>query len=212
MIFRDRGEAGRLLAGKLSEVLTEPSNLVVLGIPRGGVVVAAEVSKLLKAPLEVVVVRKLGVPGHEEFAFGAIDVDGQMVIDQPLVTQLGLSPEMVEAVRKRELAEALRREALFREGRPRFKLNGKTAVIVDDGLATGATAEAAINYVRGKGPARLILATPVAAGDTVSRLKGLVDGLVVLDVPDDFMAVGQFYHEFPQVSDEEVGRILSSGC
>lgn len=213
MTFLNRTEAGGVLAEKLKVVLStlsvEAKNVVVLGIPRGGVVVAAVVAKVLKTSLDVVVVRKLGVPGHPEFAFGAVDVEGRFVIDEETVSRLGLSTKMMGEVRQREYGEARRREAVFRRGREPLSLMGKTAILVDDGIATGATTESAIRYVKSLNPAKVILAVPVSPPDTVDKLRPLVDEMVVLFTPANFMAVGQFYRDFPQTSDEEVVDLLS---
>jgi len=208
MIFKNRAEAGKILAEALA-YLKDRQNVVVLGIPRGGVVVAAEVSKILKVPLSVVVVRKLGVPGHSELAFGAVDVKDTATLDRDLIRQLRLSRSVIDNVREREWLEAKKREKLFRWDRNELDLKGKIILLIDDGLATGATTTAAINYIRKKNPAKLILAVPVAPPETVNKLRLLVDDMTVLQAPPDFTAVGQFYSDFPQVSDEEVINLLS---
>ena len=208
MIFKNRAEAGKILAEALA-YLKDRQNVVVLGIPRGGVVVAAEVSKILKVPLSVVVVRKLGVPGHSELAFGAVDVKDTATLDRDLIRQLRLSRSVIDNVREREWLEAKKREKLFRWDRNELDLKGKIILLIDDGLATGATTTAAINYIRKKNPAKLILAVPVAPPETVNKLRLLVDDMTVLQAPPDFTAVGQFYSDFPQVSGEEVINLLS---
>lgn len=211
MIFKDRLQAGRMLGERIAydkpDSVGNPK-VIVLGIPRGGVVVAAEVSKVLECPLDVVVVRKLGVPGHEEFGFGAVDLDGQAVFDESTIRRLGLTSAIVEKVRQKELAEAGRREAVFRAGKNPLDLKSQIAVLVDDGLATGVTTQAAVNYTRRHRPSEIVLAVPVAALDTVAKLKPLVDDLIVLATPENFMAVGQFYEDFSQVSDAEVIKFL----
>lgn len=213
MVFLNREEAGKALAKRIraslpSETLRK-GKILVLGLPRGGVAVAAPVARELSLPLDVLVVRKLGVPGHEEFAFGAVDLDGQMVVEGETIRRLNLSSEKVNQVVERELKEAQRRAGLYRKGKGELKISGKTVIVVDDGLATGATAEAAVGYVRRRGPMVVILASPVASPEAFSRLKKLVDSAVVLEVPDNFDAVGQFYSEFSQTSDAEVIRLLS---
>lgn len=221
MVFRDRIDAGEQLARILStrhpEFINNP-HVVVLGIPRGGVVVAAQVSKALRVPLDAAVVRKLGVPYHPEFAFGAIDAAGGAVINTATVSSLGLEREDIEGVKEKELAEAQRREKEFRGGREPLELTGKTAIVVDDGVATGATVEAAIKYVLSKGASEVVLATPVIAADTLENLRNAFHELlsrndtnfeiVCLDAPEFFAAVGQFYVDFPQTSDEEVKALL----
>lgn len=184
-------------------------DVVVLGIPRGGVVVAAEVSKILKSPLSVIVVRKLGVPSHPELAFGAVDADGNVVLDKEMVGRLGLSRRTISEIREREQGEAKRREKLFRKNKDELDLKGKLTILVDDGIATGATTEAAIKCIKKDDPLKLILATPVAPPETAEKLRLLVDDLIVLQTPPDFMAVGQFYSDFPQTLDEEVIGLLS---
>lgn len=211
MIFKDRSEAGKILAEKLA-YLKDRKDIVVLGIPRGGVVVAAEVSKILKSPLSVIVIRKLGIPSHPELAFGAVDADGNVVLDKEMVGRLGLSRRTISEVREREQGEAERREKLFRKNKDELDLKGKLIILVDDGIATGATTEAAIKCIKKNDPLKLILAAPVAPPETVDKLRPSVDDLIVLQTPSDFMAVGQFYSYFPQVSDEEVINLLFLSC
>lgn len=209
MIFLDRVSAGKILAERLLKLSLSARPPVVLGIPRGGAVVAFEVAKALGVPLDVVVVRKLGVPLHKELAFGAIDLEGKTVLDRSLIRQLGIGPAEIETVREKEWAEARRREEIFR-GKPRrpLDLKGKLAIIVDDGIATGETAEAAVNFVRSKGAETVILAAPVGSPETAARLRSIVEAMVILETPPDFLAVGQFYENFPQTSDEEVINLL----
>lgn len=219
MIFKDRLQAGQVLGEKIANDnpgLVGNPRVVVLGIPRGGVVVASEISKQLSVPLDVVIVRKLGVPYSPEFAFGAVDLDGRAVINESTVLQLGLTSNQIEEVKEKELSEARRREEKFRRGRWRLNLRGRTVILVDDGIATGATAEAATDYVLSRNPSKVILAAPVMAADTAASLKSKFKNqnakfsLVYLEAPKDFAAVGQFYEGFPQVTDEEVVGILSS--
>lgn len=208
MIFKNRQEAGKQLAGGLS-LYKDGKDTVVLGIPRGGVVVAAAVAKELGAPLDIVVARKIGAPGHAELAIGAVDSTGQVFLNEELVARLGVGADYLEKVKKEEKREARRREEVFRAGRPPLSLTNKVVIVVDDGIATGATATAALRSVKAQNPRRLILAVPVAPPETVAALRGEVDELVVLAVPSDFAAVGHFYEAFPQVSDEEVVALLN---
>lgn len=181
---------------------------IVLGLPRGGVPVAAQVARALGAPLDVLLVRKLGVPSREEFAFGAIGEDGARVLDDSLVRQLGLDADDVERVERRERTELERRRARYRAGRAPRALEGRTAVIVDDGLATGATARVAVEVARARGARRIIVAVPVAPRDAVADLARLVD-VVCLLTPGTFQAVGEWYDAFDQTSDDEVTTLLA---
>lgn len=202
--FADRQQAGRMLAERLAEhPLTEP---VVLGLPRGGVPVAAEIAQALAAPLDVLVVRKLGFPGHEEFAMGAVGEGGARVLDQRVAA--GVSRRDLDRIEAREAAEVEERVARFREGRPAIDLQGRTAVIVDDGIATGATARAACAIARARDAAAIVLAVPVAAPDSLAGLADAADEIVCLYAPAGFMAVGMHYVDFRQVEDAEVVRLL----
>lgn len=193
-----------MLAERLAEhPLTEP---VVLGLPRGGVPVAAEIAQALAAPLDVLVVRKLGFPGHEEFAMGAVGEGGARVLDQRVAA--GVSRRDLERIEAREAAEVEERVARFREGRPAIDLQGRTAVIVDDGVATGATARAACAIARARDAAAIVLAVPVAAPDSLAGLADAADEIVCLYAPAGFMAVGMHYVDFRQVEDAEVVRLL----
>ncbi|HEX4868808.1 MAG TPA: phosphoribosyltransferase [Acidimicrobiales bacterium] len=207
MRFRDRAEAGRLLAEALAPL--GPEGPVVIGLPRGGVPVAAEVSKLLDAPLDVVVVRKLGHPAQPELGVGAIGEDGVVVVNQGLVARTGVHRADLDAIADREAAELARRVELYRGGRPRLAVAGRTVVLVDDGLATGFTARAAIELLHRDGVARLVLAVPVAPADTVRELGELVDEVVALRTPGSFQAIGQWYEDFHQVDDATVTRCLA---
>jgi putative phosphoribosyl transferase len=204
--FRDRTHAGRVLAGRLlGHDLRSP---VVLGLPRGGVPVAAEVATALGVPLEVYVARKIGAPGHEELGIGAI-AEG---LDEPVLTassrSLGLRPSDLDALASRVRAEVARRVDRYRAGRPLPELADRDVVVVDDGLATGVTAEAALRALRQRRPRWLVLAAPVCAHDTAARLAGMADDLVCVEEPLDFIAVGEWYEDFHQVADEEVMRLL----
>ena len=207
MLFADRHDAGR----RLAEALTAGRRLddaVILALPRGGVPVAYEVAEATGAPLDVFVVRKLGVPGREELAMGAIASGGVVVLNEEVITGLGITEEEVEAVARREADELVRREQLFREGRPPPEVRGRTVVLIDDGLATGSTMLAAIAALRQLGPAHLIVAVPVAAPPTSARVAEEVDDLVCLATPEPFYGVGQFYADFSQTSDEEVRALV----
>lgn len=195
-----------MLAARVLE--RSPADPVVLGLPRGGVPVAAEVAQLLAAPLDILVVRKLGYPGHEEYAMGAVG-EGATTVLNPEVVSAGLvSADVVERARLRESAEVERRVARFREGRPAAELRGRTAVIVDDGVATGATAKAGCAIARAWGAARVMLAVPVAAPDSLAGLQDAADEVVCLRAPSRFMAVGMHYIDFRQVDDSEVIELL----
>ncbi|MGW0550732.1 alpha/beta family hydrolase [Streptomyces altiplanensis] len=210
MLFTDRVDAGRRLALALRHLKAEGP--VVLGLPRGGVPVAFEVARALDAPLDVVVVRKLGVPYHRELGFGAIGEGGARVISDDIVRRSGLREEALVAVERAEEAELERRARRFRGDRPRLALDGRTAVVVDDGIATGATAAAACEVVRAQGAARVVLAAPVAAPDAVARLSTEADDVVCLSVPQMFRAVGEWYENFTQTSDEEVVALLAQAA
>jgi len=183
-------------------------DVIVLGIPRGGVVVAAEVAWAIGAPLEVYITRKIGAPYNPELAIGAIASSGDVVLDKALMTSLGVSPEYVQDETERQRREIERRLRKYRGNRPAQKLEGKTILLVDDGIATGATTLAAIRALKKQKPAELILAVPVGPPDTVARLREEVDKLVCLETPHLFWAVGAFYVVFDQTSDEEVVRLL----
>ncbi len=208
-MFRDRQEAGRLLAQRLEDLRGDPS-VVVLGVPRGGVVVAAEIARHLGAPLDVYITRKLGAPGNPELAIGAVAEDGTLVLDPETIAMLHVSEQYLEEERERQQAEIQRRALRYRGGRPPIPLEGKRVVLVDDGVATGRTLEAAIRALRQHPLKELILAVPVGPPSTIHRLRELVDRLEVLETPEFFWAVGMFYEDFHQVSDAEVERLLQS--
>ncbi len=208
MRFRDREDAGRQLAASLAEY-GHRSDVLVLGLPRGGVPVAHEVAAALGAPLDVFLVRKLGVPGHPELAMGAIASGGVEVLSQDIIAQLGVPPPLVEQVAVRERLELERRDQVFRSGRRQPVVRGRTVVLVDDGLATGATMEAAIVALRRLGPAAIVVAAPVGAADTCRRLEALADRVVCLATPTPFDAVGLWYDNFTQTTDDEVQRLLA---
>jgi putative phosphoribosyl transferase len=205
--FRDRFHAGQVLAERLQDLRGDPE-LLVLALPRGGVPVAFGVATRLHAPLDVFVVRKLGVPGHEELAMGAVASGGIRVIDTATVQALGISPDEIEAVTQRELSELERQERAFRAGRPAPKVEGKTVVLVDDGLATGATMRAAALALRSKNVGRLIVAVPVASVQACEEFQNQVNRVVCLLTPEPFHAVGLWYEDFSPVSDQEVRNLL----
>lgn len=206
-IFRDRAEAGRELASRLAGYAGR-RDVVVLALPRGGVPVAAEVARALGAPLDVFVVRKLGVPGHEELAMGALATGGVRVLNDEVVASLKIPPYLIERVAAQEREELDRRERLYRGGRPPAEVRGRAIILVDDGLATGATMQAAIRAIRKRGPGRIVVAVPTAARSTAARLESEADEVVCAVRPEPFWAVGASYEDFEQTSDDEVRRLL----
>ena len=205
--FKDRAEAGRLLAGRLREYAGR-DDVVVLGLPRGGVPVAAEIARAIDAPLDVFLVRKLGVPGHEELAFGAIATGGMRVLNQPVLEQLALPAEWIEAIDAKERRELERRERAYRGERPPPDLAGRTVILVDDGLATGATMLAAVRAVKLDDPTRVVVAVPVADPEVCRALGAEVDDIVCLQTPNRLGAVGVWYEDFSQTADEDVRDLL----
>lgn len=204
--YADRREAGRVLASRLLDYRGR-AGVMVLALPRGGVAVAFEVAQALQAPLDVLVVRKLGLPGHEEFAMGAIASGGVCVLNP--VPGLDVPAETLESVTAREQAELARREQLYRGGAAPLALQGRVVIVVDDGLATGSTMQAAVLAIRRQRPARLVVAVPVGAAETVRTLQGEADEVVCPAMPEPFHAVGLWYRDFPQASDEEVRQLLA---
>jgi putative phosphoribosyl transferase len=209
MRFHDRQHAGEILASRLA-VYAGRDDVLVLGLPRGGVPVAFEVARALRAPLDVFTVRKLGVPGHEEYAFGAIATGGVRVLDHEVMAALGLPAHVVEQVTARERCELERRERAYRGDRPLPAMTGKTVIVVDDGLATGASMRAAVQALRALGPAAIVIAVPTGAWSTCQALRGDVDALVCATMPEPFHAVGEHYDDFRPTSDEEVHRLLAA--
>lgn len=207
--FRDRADAGRQLATALAPYANRP-DVIVLGLPRGGIPVAAEVARALRAPLDVFVVRKLGVPGHEEFAMGAIASGGVRLLDRRTVAAAGLTPAQVESVTAAERAELDRRERSYRGDRPFPDLTGRTVILVDDGLATGASMRAAVEALRQERPARIVVAVPVAAPETCRAFRAIADDIVCAATPEPFYAVGRWYDDFSQTTDQEVHELLAS--
>jgi predicted phosphoribosyltransferase len=205
--FRDRVEAGRLLARELGAYADDP-HVLVLALPRGGVPVAFEVARELGAPLDVFVVRKLGVPGHEEFAMGAIAIGGVRLVDEDIVRELEISPAEVEAVLDTEQRELERRALLYRGDRPPPDIAGRTVILVDDGLATGATMRVAVAALRQEHPGRIVVAVPIAPPETCVALRRVADDVVCAVAPDRFYAVGLWYENFEQTTDEEVHDLI----
>ena len=206
-LFRDRVEAGELLAGRLADY-RDRDDVVVLALPRGGVPVAREVARALGVPLDVYVVRKLGVPGHEELAMGAIATGGVRQINRDVVDALGIPGSVIDAVAKREQLELERREQTYRGDRGPVSLANKIVILVDDGLATGSTMRAAVMAARQQQPARVIVAVPVGAPSTCADLATEADAVVCVRTPDPFVAVGLWYRDFTPTTDDEVRRLL----
>ncbi|HEY4231001.1 MAG TPA: phosphoribosyltransferase family protein [Thermoanaerobaculia bacterium] len=207
-MLQDRREGGRVLARKL-KAFASRTDVVVLGLPRGGVPVAYEVASALHAPLEVFLVRKLGMPGAEELAFGALASGGLRLVDESLLRRYGVSAEEVERITERERRELDRRELAYRGGRPALSLRGRVALLVDDGLATGSSMTAAILALRGAAPARIVAAVPVAPAETCECLRQTADAVVCALTPEPFEAVGRWYRDFDQTTDEEVRELLA---
>ncbi len=207
MLFEDRREAGKALARELAAFRGQ-ENALVLGIPRGGVVVAREVAEALDIPLDVYITRKIGAPHNPELAIGAVASDGTLILDHQLAKRLGVSQDYIDGESERQEREIKRRMSEYRSDRPGLELTGKVVILVDDGVATGATTLATIEAIRTQKPSRLILAVPVGPRDTIQRLKEKVDELYCLHAPEVFWAVGAFYNVFDQTSDDEVKTLL----
>jgi putative phosphoribosyl transferase len=206
--FQDRRDAGRRLAGRLAA--RGFVNAVVLGLPRGGVPVAVEVADRLRAPLDVLLVRKLGAPGQEELAIGAV-VDGasyQIVRNDDIIAELGVDEAYIQQTAARELAVIERRRQTWLKGRPFPEVDGRTVIVVDDGIATGATVRAAVVGLRRNNPGRIVVAVPVSSREAIEQLRSVADEVIALEVPETLGAIGYFYGDFRQVSDAEVGEIL----
>jgi predicted phosphoribosyltransferase len=207
-VFRDRAEAGRVLAEQLAAYADRP-DVIVLALPRGGVPVGYEVAEALHAPLDVFLVRKLGVPGHEELAMGAVATGGVRVLNEQVVRALHIPDHVIDAVARWELEELARRERLYRGDRPPPDVRGRTVILVDDGLATGATMLAAVRALRQQQPERIVVAVPIASRDTCDLLRDEVDDVICAATPDPFYAVGLWYENFEQLTDEEVRELLA---
>jgi len=208
MLFRDRHEAGKLLAQNLLDLKGNP-NAIVLGIPRGGVVVAYEVAKTLGLPLDVFVARKIGAPGNPELAIGAVASDGTVVLDELSISLMGVPKQYIEKETERQKEEIRKRLQAYRGGREGYSLQGKIVILVDDGVATGATIIASLRAIKASNPSQTILAVPVAPPDTVEKLRREADKVICLYTPSPFWAVGAFYVNFEQISDEEVQALLA---
>ena len=210
-MFRDRRDAGRQIAAKLAKYEGDP-NVVVLGLPRGGVPVAFEIANALHAPLDVFVVRKLGVPGHRELAMGAIASGGVRILNRDVVDGLQISPMVIDAVARQEQIELERQERLYRDDAPLRDFSGRIVILVDDGLATGSTMRAAVSAQRQLNPARIVVAVPVGAADTCRQLRREAGEVICLHTPEPFRAVSLWYEEFDQTSDDEVRHLLESAA
>jgi predicted phosphoribosyltransferase len=208
-LYRDRRHAGRRLAEVLAPKYQGRSDLVVLALPRGGVPVGWEVAQGLRAPLDVFVVRKLGVPGHEELAMGALASGGIVVLNHDVVDALGIEQETISRVAAAELRELTRREREYRSSMPPAQVEGKCVILVDDGLATGSSMRAAVQALRQRGPRELVVAVPIAAASTCANLRSEVDDAVCAATPEPFRAVGLWYDDFTQTTDQEVHELLA---
>ena len=206
--FRDRAEAGRRLAGLLPQYAAR-DDVIVLALPRGGVPVAYEIARALGAPLDVFLVRKLGVPGHAELAMGAIASGGTRVLNEEIVAGLGISPELIDAVAARESVELSRRERAYRGDRPPIDVRNRIVILIDDGLATGATMRAAAAGLRRAGPREIVVAVPLASRETCEAFRAEVDVVVCASTPEPFYAVGLWYEDFAQTTDAEVRDLLA---
>jgi len=207
MLFQDRADAGRQLAARLPVYANRP-DVLVLALPRGGVPVAYEVARTLHAPLDVFLVRKLGVPGQEELAMGAIASGGVLVLNDEVVDALNMPPEIIDIIARTEKQELARRERAYRDDRPPPDVRGKTVILIDDGLATGTTMRAAVAALRKFGPARIVVAVPVGSADTCAELQNAADEVICLATPEPFYAVGLWYGNFTQTTDGEVRELL----
>jgi putative phosphoribosyl transferase len=207
-LFRDRAEAGRVLAERLKGVVGSDPDVIVLALPRGGVPVAYEVARAFNAGLDVILVRKLGVPRHEELAMGAIASGGIRVLND-VVEQFGIPQAIIDEVTRREQKEIAGRERLYRQGRPPQSVSGRTIILVDDGLATGSTMLAAVQALRAQRPKRIIVAVPVASPEVCRQFESYADATVCVATPDPFYAVGLWYEDFSQTSDAEVRQFLT---
>jgi predicted phosphoribosyltransferase len=211
MLFRDRREAGRFLSGKLIPYANR-SDVLLMALPRGGVPVAFEVARALRAPLEVFLVRKLGVPGHEELAMGAIASGGVRVLNEDLIQTLRIPANTVDTIVAREQQELERRERAYRGARPMPEIRNRTVILIDDGLATGSTMRAAIAALRQQRPERIVVAVPVGAPETCAEFEHEADEAICALTPDPFYAVGAWYHDFSQTTDREVRELLEQAA
>jgi len=207
MRFTDRHDAGQRLAAKLLKYKNDP-HAIVLGLPRGGVITAYETAKILKLPLDIIVTRKIGAPGNPELAIGAVDDLGYALFNEEIISGLSVPQTYLEQAQIKEQTEAQNRLSRFRKKRPPLNLKGKTAILVDDGLATGATMRAAIHSARARHAQKIVVAVPVAASDSIEKIKKEVDEIVCVHIPFYFGAVGAFYEVFDQIEDDEVAHVL----
>lgn len=207
MFFKDRDDAGKKLAEKLLDYANQ-KNTVVIGLPRGGVVVAFEVAKRLKLPLDVIACKKIGMPGQPEFAIGALTQDGKEVFDQRTIQSFGLERKDLEKIIETERKEAIRRMSVYRPGRDKLDLKNKTVILVDDGVATGMTMQATLLSAMGHGAKSVVIAVPVIPQDQINVLEKLCDKLVYLDAPVNFGAISVFYKDFSQVKDDQVIKLM----
>ncbi len=208
MIYRDRVDAGKQLAKRLTD-FADRDDVLVLALPRGGVPVAYEVAKALRVPMDIFLVRKLGVPGHEELAMGAISTGGVRVLNDDVVSYLGIPGDVIDAVAAGELKELERRERAYRGDRPEPDVRGKTVILIDDGLATGSTMRAAAAALHQQDPARIVVAVPVSAMQTCDQYRMGVDEIICAKTPEPFLGVGMWYEDFSQTTDDEVRDLLS---
>lgn len=207
VVFRDRADAGRRLAKLLGQYANR-DDVIVLAIPRGGVVVAYEAAQFLGVELDIFISRKLGAPGQEELAFGAISTGGVRVLDEAIIDALGISKSKIERITGQAQTELDRRERVYRGSRAKLKLEGRTVILIDDGIATGSSMLAAVDALRQLKPARIVVAAPVAPMKACEELKSKVDEVVCVHAPESFYAIGQFYEDFSQIEDEEVTDLL----
>lgn len=205
--FRDRRDAGRILVSELLHYANQ-SDVIILALPRGGVPVAYEVALALNVPMEIFIVRKLGLPGHEELAIGAIASGGIRVVNEDIIRMLKISEEVIDRVAQRELQELRRREQLYRGDHPAPEIRDRIAILIDDGLATGASMRAAVAGLRAQSPKRIVVAVPTAAPETCADFKAEVDEVVCAITPEPFLGVGKWYEDFSQTTDEGVGLFL----
>jgi putative phosphoribosyl transferase len=210
VLFRDRVDAGKRLSSQLGRYLT--SNVVVLGLPRGGVVVAFEIARALTAPLDVIVVRKLGAPSQPEYALGAIGEGGVRVVDDDVLGRVGVGQQEIARIEQRERVELDRRVQRLRRGRPPLEIAGRTVILVDDGIATGSTMRAACRVVRARAASRVVIAAPVAAVSSAAALASEADEVVALDTPKSFFAIGEYYGNFSAVSEDTVVALLDEAA
>lgn len=210
-LFKDRRDAGKQLAQELTAYAGR-SDVIVLALPRGGVPVAYEVARALNAPLDIFIVRKLGLPGHEELAIGAIASGGVRVLNEDIVRALNIPEAVIESIARRELQELERRERTYRGNRPPPEVRGRTVILVDDGLATGASMRAAVAALRAQNPARIVVAVPTAAPETCEAFESEVDEIVCAMTPEPFYGVGRWYEDFSQTTDEEVRALLEEAA